>query len=137
MDRSAAPRPIVLAAAYLAGIFALAFCLGVLRSLWLAPRIGALAAVACELPLVLAASAWWARRLLARRPLQGRADALAMGALAFAGLIALECGLALFVFGQSLRDWGGALTTPPGLLGLAGQLGFAAMPAAVWQRADA
>ncbi len=123
----------VLAAAYWGGVFALAFVIGIGRTLWLAPRIGAFSAVLCEVPLVLAASWWWARRLLQRRPLPSRSAALAMGATAFAILMLAECALAVLLFGQTPAIWAASLTTRAGALGLAGQLGFALMPGLVWQ----
>jgi len=119
-------RAVRLALAYWAGVFALGFMLGAARSLWLAPRVGELAAVAIELPVMIAASWWWARRLVAGRGLTG-SEAAASGALAFALLLASEAALAA-AFGRAVRDWLAALATPPGALGLAGQAAFAAMP---------
>lgn len=124
-------RPILLALAYFAGVFALAFAVGVGRTLWLAPRVGAVAAVLAELPVILTASWLWSRHLLCRHPLPRRAQALAMGALAFALLMVAELGLALLL-GQSAGQWLSSLATLAGALGLAGQLGFAVMPWAVW-----
>lgn len=123
--------PILLALAYFAGVFALAFVVGIGRTLWLAPRVGAVAAVLAELPVILAVSWLWSRHLLRRHPLPRRTQALAMGAAAFALLMAAERGLALLL-GQSAGQWLGSLATPAGALGLAGQLGFAAMPWVVW-----
>ena len=122
-----------LAAVYFAGVFALAFALGIGRTLWLAPRIGPFGAVLCEVPVVLAASWWWARRLLQRRPLPSRASAFAMGGLAFALLIVAEVTLSVLAFGISPSAWAVSLAAPVGTLGLAGQLGFALMPGLVWQ----
>lgn len=48
--------PLRFAVAYVGAVFAAGFVLGVLRTLWLAPAVGPLAAVAFELPLVLAFS---------------------------------------------------------------------------------
>ena len=128
-------RPVIRSAlAYFAGVFALAFCVGVGRTLWLAPRVGPFVAVLAELPVILMASWWWSRHLLRRRPLTRRADALAMGAVAFALLMAAECSLAVLLAGTA-AGWLAALMTPAGLLGLVGQLGFAAMPWAVWRGA--
>lgn len=130
----ATPRlPLALALAYFGGIFALGFALGTVRTLWLAPRLGEIVAVLTELPVMLAASLWWARRLLARRPLPRRADALAMGLLAFVLLMAAEAALAAAAFGQSPVQWLAGLLRPAGLAGLAGQMAFAAMPALVWR----
>jgi hypothetical protein len=63
---------------YSVGVFAIAFALGTIRTLWLAPAIGAIAAVAMEVPLILAVSWWWGRRLLERRATRvGQASAAA------------------------------------------------------------
>jgi len=115
------------ALAYLVPVFGLAFGLGVLRTLWIAPLTGPLAAVAAEVPLLLAWSWLVAGRVLRRWPLPLR-DRIAMGALAFALLMLAEAGLALAT-GQNLRGFLGDMATPAGALGLAGQLAFAALPA--------
>jgi len=119
---------------YLAAIFALGFVLGTVRTLWLAPAVGHLAAVALELPVMLGASWWLARRMAAHRPLTSRHAALAAGGIAFALLMGLELALGVALFGQSAGEWLAALATPPGALGLAGQALFALMPALVWKR---
>ncbi|WP_395539883.1 hypothetical protein [Neotabrizicola sp. sgz301269] len=115
------------ALAYLAPVFALAFVLGVLRTLWIAPRIGVLMAVAVEVPLLLLWSWAVAGRVLRRWPLP-LPDRIAMGVLSFALLMLAEAGLALAT-GQTLSGFLGGMVTPAGALGLAGQLGFAALPA--------
>ena len=111
---------------YSAGVFAIAFALGTIRTLWLAPAIDAIAAVAIEVPLILALSWWWGRRLLARQPLSlaGRA---VMGGTAFVWLMLAEFGLA-FAFGRAPGAYLASFFTAYGLLGLAGQLVFAALP---------
>ncbi|MFN3262617.1 MAG: hypothetical protein ACE37J_18880 [Pikeienuella sp.] len=111
-------------ALYFAAIFALGFLLGVVRTLALAPRIGETGAVLAELPVILAAS-WFAAGRLAR-PL-GRAlrPRIAMGAFAFALLMAAEVGLGMALGAAPFAG----LATPAGALGLAGQLLFAAFPA--------
>lgn len=118
--------PVSLGLRYFAGVFAAGFVLGTLRTFWLAPAVGALPAVAAELPIMLGISWWWCSRLLARRPLTitGRA---VMGGTAFAWLMLAEFGLAL-AFGQTPAAYAAALLAPPGLLGLAGQVAFAALP---------
>ena len=120
------------AALYWAATFAVAFVIGAARTLWLAPRVGALAAVLAELPVMLAVSWVMARAVLRRRPLASRRAALAMGSLAFVLLMGAELALATLGFGQSAGLWLAALATPPGLAGLAGQAGFALMPVWVW-----
>ncbi len=128
-------RIVTQALAYFAAIFALGFVLGTVRTLWLAPVLGSAAAVALELPVMLSASWWWAGRLHSRAPLPSRRAALAMGKLAFALLLLAELALGVWGFGQSLRAWSAALASLPGALGLAGQVGFALMPWAVWRDA--
>lgn len=117
------------ALAYWAPVFALGFVLGTVRTLWLAPRLGALGAVFAELPVMLAASWFAARAVLARRPLPDRASALAMGALAFALLLGTELLVGIFAFGLTPGAWLAGLAKPESLAGLAGQLGFALIPA--------
>jgi hypothetical protein len=111
---------------YFAGVFAIAFALGTIRTLWLAPAIGALVAVGIEVPIILAVSWWWGRRLLVRQPL-GLAGRAIMGGSAFVWLMLAEFGLAL-AFGRGPGAYLASFFTPAGLLGLAGQLGFALLP---------
>src|SRR6056297_2168880 len=79
------------AAAYAGLVFAAGIVLGTLRTLVLAPALGPLGAVLAELPVILAL-AWLALGGVLRRwPVPARAaPRLALGALAFAMLIALE-----------------------------------------------
>lgn len=120
--------------AYFAGIFALGFVLGTVRVLWLVPRLGETAAVLIELPVMVTASWLWARRIVARHRLPSRRSALALGLGGLALLLLAELALGLTLFGQSAGQWLAALTTPPGALGLAGQVLFGLMPALVWKR---
>lgn len=124
--------PVLLAAAaYFALVFAAGFVLGVIRTLWLAPAVGPLAAVAIELPVILGV-AWLAcGRVLRRWPL-APAQAAVMGALAFALLLGAEAALSLLLAGRSLADHLALYAQAPNLLGLAGQIAFAALP---WLRA--
>lgn len=112
---------------YFGIVFALAFALGVARVLVVAPAIGPAAAVFLEVPIVLAASWLVARWLLRDRHFQFP-QRLAVGGIAFALLMVSEALLAAAIFGQSLSQWIAAVLTPLGLVGLAGQLGFAVMP---------
>jgi hypothetical protein len=115
------------ALAYTAVTFAGGFALGVVRVTWLAPWVGDLAAVAMELPLMLALSWWVAGRVLRHWTVPPGAARLAMGAMAFAALMAFEAATTL-AFGASLAAFLANLATPHGALGLAGQIGFAIIP---------
>ncbi len=115
-------------AAYFAAIFAAGFVLGTIRVLFLVPRLGELAAVALEIPLMLALAWWICGRIIAWLAVPSRTvDRAGMGAAALMLLWGGETLLALS-FGTSLRDIPEGLATAPGALGLVGQLGFAAFP---------
>jgi hypothetical protein len=114
---------------YFLAVFAVGFALGAVRVTFLVPQIGALAAVACELPLMLGAS-WFICGALLRRFVMppGRGPRLVMGGTGFVLLIAAEPVLAVWGFGNTpaafLADYAGAA----GQLGLVGQIGFALLP---------
>ena len=112
---------------YFAIVFAAAFLLGALRVTVIAPWVGALAAVALEVPIVLALSWGVAGYVLGRWPL-GTGQRMAMGLLAFVVLMIAEYVLATLGFGQTAATYLAAMATLPGALGLAGQLGFAFVP---------
>lgn len=111
---------------YFAGVFAVGFVLGTIRTLWLVPAIGEMAAVGVELPVMIGASWWWCRRLLAGQT-PAMAERAVMGGSAFILLMLAEFGLAL-AFGRAPGAYWASLFTAAGLLGLAGQLIFAALP---------
>ena len=125
------PRPrqiVIAAAAYWAAVFAFAFVLGIVRTLWLTPQIGALAAVLCEVPLTLAMSWWAARWITARYGIAGGGEALALGLAAFALLMLAEVSLAGVLSGLTPDQWLRGMASPAGAVGLAGQVLFGLMP---------
>ena len=122
-------RIVLPALVYVATVFAAAFVLGALRVMLVAPRLGELAAVTLEVPMVLGLSWLVAGRVLRRWPLPRTGQRLAMGGLAFALLMLAEAGLGITLFGRTLSGIMAAITTLPGLVGLAGQIGFALVPA--------
>lgn len=132
-----AARIAILALAYWAAIFALGFALGTVRTLWLAPALGDVMAVAAELPVMLAASWLVAARLLARGPVGSGSAALAMGLIALVLLLGAEAALAALLAGQSIAQWLAGMAQPAGALGLAGQIAFALIPLAVWRSGKA
>jgi hypothetical protein len=121
------PSFIPAAFAYVIPVFAVAFVLGALRVTLVAPQVGPLLGVALELPVVLALSWVVAGRVLNRWPQPALLPRLALGALAFAVLMLLELATAL-AFSQTPTQFLTAMTTPPGALGLTGQIGFGLIP---------
>uniref|UniRef100_UPI003B528317 hypothetical protein n=1 Tax=Roseovarius indicus TaxID=540747 RepID=UPI003B528317 len=95
----------------------------------LLPRIGELAAVLLELPVMLGLSWALAGVLVARFavPATGLARAV-MGGVGFALFLAAEMLLAVTVFGQQVAAHLAHYATLPGAVGLAGQVGFGLMP---------
>ena len=122
-------RTMLAATVYFAIVFVIAFGLGTVRVLQVVPRLGETNAVLIEAPVLLAISwlvAGWAVRRFAVPPRTG--FRVAMGAVAFALLIAAEAALAVSLFGRSINQFVAAYGAIPGAIGLAAQLGFAAMP---------
>ena len=93
------------------------------------PRLGELAAVTLEVPVVLGLSWLVAGRVLRRWPLPRPGQRLAMGGLAFALLMLGETILGVMLFGRTPAGILAAMATLPGLVGLAGQIGFGLIPA--------
>jgi hypothetical protein len=113
---------------YWAMVFALGFVLGTIRVLWVIPLVGLMPATVLELPIILAASWFAAGWLVQRFGIASRGEALAVGVLAFAILMAAECALAGVLIGQTPAQYLAGLRQPHALLGLAGQAAFALMP---------
>lgn len=109
-------------------VFVLGFVLGTVRVLWLIPVVGLIPATLLELPIILAAS-WFASGWILRRfAIASRREALTLGLLAFAILMAAECALAGVLSGETPAQWLAGLRQPHALFGLAGQVVFALMP---------
>ncbi|MCC0034074.1 MAG: hypothetical protein H6887_02260 [Hoeflea sp.] len=114
---------------YFAAVFAAGFLFGVVRTLLIAPRTGELAAVALELPLILAVSwvacGWAVRRHDVARESGAR---LVMAVTSFILLMAAELAVSTLIAGRSLDQHFALYRTAPVLLGLCGQLVYAALP---------
>lgn len=124
-------------AVYFALIFALGFVLGTVRTLWLAPMIGATLAVIAEQPFMLTAS-WFAAGWLVRRGgIVAMRERAVMGGVAFLLLIVVEPVFAILLFGQSPAQWLTGVFSMPGPIGLAGQVAFALMPLVVKRQSAA
>ncbi len=126
-------RPIWRAAlagfAYFALVFAAGFALGVLRVLALVPRLGEIAAVLLELPVILIISWMACGWLIVRFGLPPKPDIrLIMGGVAFAMLMMAEFCISVLAFGRSPAEHMERYARFPDLLGLVGQLAFAVFP---------
>ncbi len=93
-------------ALYFVLVFATGFVLGTIRTLWIAPRIGARAAELMEAPVMVAvsfiAAGWVVRRLAGPRTLLRR---LGMGTIALALMLLAEFTLVLWLRGMSIRQY--------------------------------
>jgi hypothetical protein len=114
---------------YTLAVFTFAFAVGAVRVTIVAPRIGALLAVALEAPIVLTVG-WFLARWCTRRFNLGcePGTRIRMGVVAFSLLMVLELAVATLAFGEGLDQYFAKYATAPGMLGLAGQLCFAAIP---------
>lgn len=122
-------RTLPAAAVYFAIVFSLAFALGIVRTLLVAPRTGDLIAVLIETPPILLIS-WFAARWCAQRfAVPARApDRLAMGLVAFSLLMTVETALGIVVFARPLAQQLAAFATPAGAIGFLAQVAFGFMP---------
>lgn len=116
------------AVAYFAAMFAGAFVLGTVRTLWLEPMLGKTWAVACETPFLIAWMYVSTRFALGRlRPARTPRTLISIGALAAVFQQVAEFGLAL-LSGQSVEQHLAYLISAPGLIYLAALVVFALMP---------
>jgi len=112
---------------YFGVVFTFAFATGAARVLVFAPRLGVAVSVFLEVPILIAAS-WIVARYLLRNQSFSIAQRVVMGVTAFTLTMASEAALAYMMRGESITDWAWAVATPLGLVGLAGQIAFGAMP---------
>lgn len=112
---------------YWATIFALGFVLGTVRTLWGAQALGEETFILIEIPVILTASWLAARWLVARYGIVRNGEALAMGGIAFALLMASELALTA-ILGENPTAWVARLASPPELYGFLGQVAFGLMP---------
>ncbi|HSP26443.1 MAG TPA: hypothetical protein VLQ65_14840 [Saliniramus sp.] len=116
---------------YFALVFLAGFVLGTLRTLVLVPSLGEMAAVAVEIPAMLAI-AWVVcgfviRRLAVSGDFRAR---MAMGGVAFCLLMAAEMLLAWILFARPPAAHLANYARPEALLGLAAQIAFGLFPLA-------
>lgn len=121
-------RIVLMAAAYFGAMFAGAFVLGTVRTLWIEPALGKTWAVVCETPFLIACMYFSARLVLARmNPARTAASLLAIGVLAAVLQQVAEFALAL-LSGQSASEHFAYLISAPGLIYIAALVVFALMP---------
>jgi hypothetical protein len=113
---------------YFLAVFAIGFVLGTLRTLLIAPRLGPLAAVALEIPVMLGLAWLICGRLLRRHAVTGVGPRLAMGGLAFTLLMIGEMGISVLLAGRTMAEHWALYRQLPDRIGLAAQLLFAAFP---------
>ncbi len=115
--------------AYFLIVFAFGFVLGTIRTLFLVPRLGPVAAVALELPFLLL-FAWVASRRLVTAFGIGTSimPRAVMGDTALLLVLFAEFALAVLLFGRTPGEFLSSYRNPDVLLGLCGQLLFAALP---------
>lgn len=128
MDTQPILRAAVAGLTYFAVVFAAGFALGMLRVLFLIPRVGEIVAVLLELPVMLALSWVACRWLIVRLPNPTRIARMVMGGLAFTILMGAEFGISTFAFGRSISDHLNHYRELSALLGLVGQIASAAFP---------
>jgi hypothetical protein len=116
------------AISYFLIVFVAGFALGTIRTLVIAPQTGELAAVAIELPLMIAIS-WWACGVVVHRlkPASEVPSRLAMGLIALCLLLVAEVVVSLGL-GLTFRQHLALYATTPVQIGLFGQLLFALFP---------
>lgn len=123
-------RAVAAGLAYFGIIFALGFVLGVLRTLFVLPLVGEMAAIIIELPIILGLAWIVCRRLVRQFRLPPvLAARLVMGMVAFALLMIGELSVSVLLGGRSLAEHLALYRQVPHLLGLAGQVAFALFPA--------
>lgn len=120
-------NPIQAGLRYFVPVFAIAFVVGTLRTLVVAPRTGDVVAVLIEVPLILLVS-WWVCRRVAKGVSPRPLPRLAMGATAFALLMVTEFAMSVWLFGRPPAAFLAGFATLAGQFGLAGQVGFGLMP---------
>jgi hypothetical protein len=113
---------------YFALTFAVGFILGAFRMMVVVPRVGEVVAVLIECPLILLASFFIARWVVARYAANaGAGRRLSIGLIAFALLMCAEFLMSV-ARGISPREYADSLFRTAGAIGLAGQIGFALIP---------
>ena len=122
-------RVALVGVAYFGMVFVVGFALGTLRVLFVVPRLGEITGVLLELPILLTLAWLTCSWLIARYDVPSTIRArLVMGGCAFVVLMFAELGGSVIGFGRTLSEQIEEYRKLPALLGLAGQIAFAAFP---------
>ncbi len=122
-------RALTAGAAYFAIVFSLAFLLGVVRTLFIAPMVGEVVAVLIEAPIILFISWRAAGWIIGRFSVTTRtSDRLTMGLVAFLLLMTVETAMSLLLFNRPLTQQLAAYATAAGAIGLLAQVAFGFIP---------
>lgn len=114
---------------YFTIVFATGFVLGTIRTLLIAPRLGARTAELMESPLMLAISFLAARWIVRQMPLPFLVrQRMGMGAIALVLLLATEFSFVLWLRGMSLREYFATLDPVAGPVYYVSLLLFALAP---------
>ena len=112
---------------YFTLVFAVGFALGVVRTLWLAPSVGAEQAEIIEIPLMMVVC-WWVARYAIRGTSLGSGARFAAGALALACLLTFEFTVVLALRDETLASWAASRASLAGALWAASMVLFALLP---------
>ncbi len=91
---------------YFAIVFAVGFALGIIRTMWVVPRVGARKAELMEMPIMLTVTIVAARWTVLRLSVSPMSSArLEMGCTALVLMLVAEFGFVLWVRGISIKDY--------------------------------
>jgi hypothetical protein len=119
---------------YFALVFGAGFVLGIMRTLWLVPRVGERTAELVETPLMVIVVFLAARSIVGRMNVLTLAQRLEIGALALLLLLLAELGVVLFLREQSLGAYVATRDPVSGAAYLLALALFAAAPTLVGQK---
>jgi len=128
-------RALIAGTIYFLALFALGFCLGTVRVIYVAPRFGQLVATLAEVPVMLVAALFACRWSVRHWKVPREASirwAMVLWFLLL--LVAFEALLGAALFGRSVPEQWAAVATTAGLVGLSAQMIAALMPVFIGRR---
>jgi hypothetical protein len=129
MEHSKIKSALLAGILYFLGIFALGFVMGAIRTFVLVPRIGALAGVLIEIPIMLTVSWYYSNKLKIRYSISSENRYLILfGGSSYVWLMLAEYSVSVFAFNQSSTEFFANIRTLPGSLGLLAQIVFGSIP---------